>query len=184
MPCYKLIWTSLNHKVSNSTFKMLPIWMALLLANSRGSGDSPLSTGRERSQKVYMNDLTSKLTMHSILIQNISLHCVTFVWILDELSDLNKQTHVNCAKQMCTEFYYKGLDNIYNKLAIHDESWIFLNRRSWKFSNRCLLQEDQDCLQMDKSNVTDKKLLFTIFNPNKCFASETTASRETVNASA
>ena len=79
-----------------------------------------------------------KSTVHiSILTQGLSLRCVTSVWVPHELSDQNKTTRVNCAKNIRKVFHRDGLDNIFNKLAVQDEFCIYFKGRSQKARNKC-----------------------------------------------
>ena len=65
----------------------------------------------------------TKLTVYSILTRNLSLRSVTYEWVLHELSDQSKETRVNRTKHVCKVFHRQGLDNIFHKLTVQDESY-------------------------------------------------------------
>ena len=78
-----------------------------------------------------------KSTVHSILTQDLSLRWITSVWVPHELSEQNKATRVNCAKHIRRVFHHEAFDNVFNKLAVQDESWISFKGRSRKARNKC-----------------------------------------------
>ena len=84
----------------------------------------------------------SKSTMHRVLTQDLKLRNVCSVWIPHNLTDINKQTRVNCAKHIRRLFFAEGMDSFCNKLVVQDETWFDLEVLPTKQQNRCWLQKD------------------------------------------
>ena len=125
----------------------------------------------------------SKTIVHRILTEDLKLRNVASVWIPHQLTDENKQSRINCAKHIRRLFFQEGLDSFCNKLAVQDETWVYLTGQASKRSNRCWLQKDESRSQVIRRTLSDKKvLLLFAFTPNKRFSISALAPGETVNS--
>lgn len=110
------------------------------------------------------------------------LHNVCSVWIPHNLTDIHKETRVNCAKHIRRLFFAEGMDSFCNKLVVQDETWFDLEVLPTEQQNRCWLQKDQPRLQVARRKISTKKVMLLVaFSPSKRFSISAVPPGETVN---
>lgn len=123
-----------------------------------------------------------KSTVHEILISDLKLQNVASVWVPHELQEKHKLLRVNCAKQIRRVFFREGMDEFIDKLAVQDETWVYLNPVPCKQSNRCWLGAGDSRPQVVKPSISDSKvMLLFAFTPNKRFSATVLPRNQTVD---
>ena len=124
----------------------------------------------------------SKTTIYRILVEDLKLRNVTSVWVPHELQDNHKLMQINCCKQIRRLFFREGMEFFCNKLAVQDETWVYLQPLACKKRNRSWLGAGDARPQVVKRSISDSKvMLLFAFTPNKRFAATVLPRTETVD---
>ena len=141
--------------------------------------DNPRITIRELAA---LSDV-SLGTVSSILHEDLQLRNVTSVWVPHVLSEANRQARVNCAKHLRRLYSEHGIDGLCDKLAVQDETWIFLEGKPSKQQNRCWLTKNEPRHHVVRPKISDKKvMLLFAFTPNGRFSLKAIRPGETVDS--
>ena len=82
-----------------------------------------------------------KYTAHDILTEDLHMRHVSLMWVPHILTDENKQSLVNCAKHIRRLFFREGTESFCNKVAVQDETWIYLLRTAEQAGEQVLAAE-------------------------------------------
>jgi hypothetical protein len=125
----------------------------------------------------------SKTAAFEIVTQDLQLRNVSAVWIPHNLSDANRVSRVNCAKEIRRLFFQEGMSSFCNKLVVQDETFVYLHGLPNKQQNRCWIAAEQSRPRVTRRTLFDKKVMLMVaFTPNGRFSVRALPPKETVDS--
>lgn len=168
-------------------------WYSLFKNDDKADDDSGCASGRPRITRTVENiraveeminndcrlsvrDLEQyldipKSTVHEILTEDLSLRNVSSVWIPHNLSQQNRISRVDCARHIRELYFAEGLECLCSKLAVQDETWVYLKGQRNKLQNRAWIRHDQARPQVVRRGMSDRKVMLLVaFTPSGRFS--------------
>lgn len=126
-----------------------------------------------------------KETARHILRDKLNLRKLCSVWVPHALSEKNKRDRVECATALVELFEQYSIDDLMNRFAVEDETWILFDSQLSKQENKAWISPAAKRPRVVRSVMTNKKTMVLLaFTGDGKIAVAGKAPGDTINSAA